>query len=311
MRHLRELRDLSREEALQLVDAALELKRERKEGLDRPRLPGRVLGLLFEKPSMRTRVSFESAIAHLGGASIFMSGAEVGLGKRETVADFARIVSRYVDMLAVRTFSHAIIEELANASSVPVINALSDAAHPCQALADLCTLRELFGKLAGLKLVFVGDGNNVAKELAVAAAYSGIQFTLCGPRAYWFDDGFVAECNRLAEHRGRIGCESDAAIATRGADAVYTDVWASMGQEAETARRAADFEAYRVTAELLSHGNAGVRFMHCLPAHRGEEVDADVIDGPASAVVQQAENRLHAQKALILWLHDKARTSAS
>lgn len=303
MRHFRTFRDISVNELKQLIDLTLQLKKRHGQEPPSERMPlaGKVLGLLFEKPSMRTRVSFESAIYHLGGASIFLSDKEVGLGKRETVADFARVISTYVDLLAVRTFSQDVIDELALYSSVPVINALSDAHHPCQALADLVTIREEFGKLEGLKVAFVGDGNNVARSMAVACAYAGMEFVMVAPPGYQLTDGFLASC-AMPETTGRVSQCSDPVLGVSGADVVYTDVWASMGQETEQAERRRAFIDYQVNESLMAQAKPEARFLHCLPAHRGEEVTAGVIDGPASRVIPQAANRLHAQKALMYWL---------
>lgn len=301
MRHFLSIRDISASEIQSLVDWSLRLKADHAEGADRDRLSGKVLGLFFEKPSMRTRVSFECAFAHLGGASVFLSREEVGLGKRESVADFARVISRYVDLLAVRTFSHEILEELARYATCPVINALSDDHHPCQALADVCTIVEHFGRLKRLKIVFVGDGNNVARSVAQAAVLCHMDFVLAAPEGYQFDAQFLAECGRMSRH-GSVSVEADPAKAVAGADVVYTDVWASMGQEAERDARLRVFAPYQVNEKLFSLAKPTARFLHCLPAHRDEEVTAGVIDGPQSLIVEQAANRLHAQKALMLWL---------
>lgn len=305
MRHFRSLDDLSPKELENLLAWSLGLKEEHRVGTDRHRLSGRVLGLFFEKPSMRTRVSFESGIAHLGGTAVFLSREEVGLGTREPVADFARVISRYVDLLAVRTFSHAVIEELACYASCPVINALSDSHHPCQALADLATILEEFGRLDGIKVAFVGDGNNVARSLAMGCAMVGADFVLSAPAGYELEPPFLAKCQALAG-RDCIRIDPDPARAVVGADIVYTDVWASMGQESEQAIRRHVFANYQVSSELMARTKPTARFLHCLPAHRGEEVTAEVIDGPQSLVVEQAANRLHVQKALMLWLLGQA-----
>lgn len=301
MRHFCTISDLSCDEVKHLVEMSLRVKQERSLGRTQNTMAGKVLGLLFEKPSLRTRVSFESAIAHLGGSSIFLTRDEVGLGKRETIADFSRVISQYVDMLAIRTFSHDNVVELSKYAACPVINALSDYAHPCQALADLCTVREIFGKLEGLRIAFVGDGNNVARSLAHAASMCDMDFVLSAPAGYGFDKEFLETCQSL-NGRTRVHYEVDPAKAVAGADIVYTDVWASMGQESEEVSRRRDFQAYQVNAALMSKANPNARFLHCLPAHRGDEVTAEVIDGPQSVVIEQAGNRLHAQKALILWL---------
>jgi ornithine carbamoyltransferase len=301
VRHFVDLWDLSPEEARGLIGRALQIKQDEQRGHRPALLSGRTLGLVFEKPSLRTRVSFEAAIARLGGNAIFLRGEDVGLGSRESVADFARVLGQYVDALAVRTFSHATIEELAQAASIPVINALSDAAHPCQALADLMTIQELKGSLGGQKLVFVGDGNNVARSLAVAAALLGTQFVLAAPPGYEFPTEFQA---RFAARfpQSPLVIEPDPLRAVAGADVVYTDVWASMGQEQEAAHRRSIFARYQVTDDLLARAAADVIFLHCLPAHREEEVTSSVLDGPHSQVILQAANRLHFQMALLVWL---------
>jgi ornithine carbamoyltransferase len=304
VRHFVDLFDLSADEARTLLDRSLALKR--KERAHRTQLlAGRTLGLLFEKPSLRTRVSFEAAIAQLGGAAIFLSGQDVGLGARESIADFARVISQYVDALAVRTFSHNTVVELARYASVPVINALCDTAHPCQAMADMLTIREELGQVEGTKIVFVGDGNNVARSLATASALLGAEFVLACPPGYSFPDEFRERF--AATFPGvRLAVDHDPASAVEGADVVYTDVWASMGQESESAIRRAAFEPYRVDERLLARANADPIFLHCLPAHRGEEVTDAVLDGPRSRVIPQAANRLHFQKELLIWLlHDR------
>jgi ornithine carbamoyltransferase len=309
-RHFTDLSDINAAEAAELLDRAATLKREDRLG-DRPQmLAGRTLGLVFDKPSLRTRVSFEAAITQLGGNALFLNGKDVGLGVRETVADFARVISQYVDALAVRTFSQTTIDELARHATIPIINALSDWSHPCQALADLLTIREALGEnLAGLKLAFVGDGNNVARSLAQASAMFGVDFVLSCPVGYeypaTFSDRFAAT------HPGvPLAIEHDPKAAVKGADVVYTDVWASMGQEAESEARKAVFDPYRVDAALLSLAKPSAVFLHCLPAHRGEEVTEEVLEGPSSLVFPQAANRLHFQKALLAWLLIDARVEA-
>jgi ornithine carbamoyltransferase len=261
-------------------------------------LSGKTLAIMFEKPSLRTRVSFELAMRQLGGQTIYLSPAEVGLGKREAVSDVARVLSRYVDAVAARTFSHQSLEALASYASVPVINALSDWEHPCQALADLLTIYEKKGELNGLTLAFVGDGNNVARSLMLAASLSGMNFRIASPPGYALDDRVVQLAQGNAAG-GEIVCTADPQLAVGGADIVYTDVWASMGQEAEAEARRKVFAGYQVTDELLSLAGEGAIFMHPLPAHHGEEVAEGVIDSPKSVVFDQAENRLHLQKALL------------
>jgi ornithine carbamoyltransferase len=302
VRHIRSMFDLTAEETNKLVDMALKFKKERDAGTEKPRLPGKVLGLVFEKPSMRTRVSFEAAMVHLGGGSVFLSGQEVGFGERESESDIAKVMSGYVDALAVRTFSQDRVDELARNSSVPVINALSDTEHPCQALGDFSTMKRHAGKLKGLKLAFVGDANNVARSLATAAAHTGVEFTLASPKAYAFPKDFL---ERLAAVGGSIRHQTCPGDAVKDADFVYTDVWTSMGQESETTKRRRDFAVFQVDAALMKMAKPSAKFLHCLPAKRGEEVTAEVIDGPASLVFEQAEFRLHAQKALLVFLLSK------
>jgi ornithine carbamoyltransferase len=266
-------------------------------------LNGKTLAIMFQKPSLRTRVSFELAMRQLGGQTVYLSPAEVGLGERESVADVARVLSRYVDAMAVRTFSHQTLEALASYAGVPVINALSDREHPCQALADLLTVCEKKGELAGLTLAYVGDGNNVARSLMLAAALSGMKFRIATPPAYAIDD----ETFNLAQNTAMgTGAEmfrtDDPRQAVTDADIVYTDVWTSMGQEKEAKSRRKAFAKYQVDAKLLSLAREDAILMHPLPAHHGEEVAAGILDSPASVVFDQAENRLHLQKALLMAL---------
>jgi ornithine carbamoyltransferase len=263
-------------------------------------LPGRVLALVFEKQSLRTRVSFQAAMAHLGGTSLFM-GADTGFASsREGIADFGRVLSEYVDAIVCRSKAHATIVQLAAVSSVPVINGLSDYCHPCQALADIYTLRQRVGRVAGLTLAFVGDGNNVARSLAVLCGQLGMRFVLAAPRAYQFDDAFRTHLRTLLPEADVVETE-DPVAAVKDAAVVYTDVWASMGQEQERATRLRAFAPYQVNAALMRHCPNAL-FMHCLPARRGEEVTDEVIDGPQSVVVEEAANRMHVQKGLLAWL---------
>lgn len=300
-RHFVDLFELSADDAREQLRQAAVLKREYAEGVRAPYLPGRTVGLIFEKPSLRTRVSFEAAINHLGGNAIFLRDKDVGMGSRESMADFARVISQYVDALAVRTYSHATVEELAKYATVPVVNALSDAAHPCQAMADLMTMQECFGRLEGLSLVFVGDGNNVARSLALASGLLGVQFVLAAPPGYEFPEDFRSAFKKRFPNLPLM-VDHDPANALIGADAVYTDVWASMGQEHEADERKQAFAPFQVNESLMARAKPGAVFLHCLPAHRGEEVSAEVMDGPQSRVIPQAANRLHFQKALLLWL---------
>ncbi|WP_435009246.1 ornithine carbamoyltransferase [Tundrisphaera lichenicola] len=305
VRHFIDLFDITADEAATMLDRAASLKSEdRRHGARSPMLAGRTLGLVFDKPSLRTRVSFEAAITQLGGNAIFLNGKDVGLGVRESVADFARVISQYVDALAVRTFSQTTIEELGRHATIPIINALSDASHPCQALADLLTVLESLGELKGLKFVFVGDGNNVARSLAQASAMFGVDFVLACPPGYEYPAAFAS---KFAEAYPGVPLtiENDPSTAVTGADVIYTDVWASMGQEDEVDSRKTVFAPYRVDEGLLALAKPGAIFLHCLPARRGEEVTDEVLDGPQSRVVHQAANRLHFQKALLVWLlHD-------
>jgi ornithine carbamoyltransferase len=301
MRHFLDLLDLSSDEIQNLLEEAARLKAAHARHEPTPTLLGRVLGLVFEKPSLRTRVSFQAAIAQLGGASVFMNGHEVGLGSRESVADVARTISQYVDAVVLRTFQHATVEAFAAHSACPVINGLSNYFHPCQALADLFTMREIFGKVAGRTLVFVGDGNNVARSVAVACGKLGVRFILAAPDGYHFDEPFM-ELFRLALPKAELNQNGDPKHAVAAADVIYTDVWTSMGQEAESAQRQQQFAGFQVNAQLLAMAPKHARVMHCLPAHRGEEVTSDVLDGDRSVVFQQAGNRMHAQKALLQWL---------
>ena len=259
-------------------------------------LAGRGVAMLFEKPSARTRASTEMATATLGGHPVYLREEEVGLGTRETVEDVARTLAGYCSILCARVRSHATLEAMAAAVDVPVVNLLSDRAHPCQALADLVTLRELLGSLDGRRLAYVGDGNNVAASLAFAAALCGLELTVASPVGYTLEDELVERARNLG---GTIELVADPYDAVAGVDAVYTDVWTSMGQEAEQSRRRAAFAGYTVDQALMAAAGPDARFLHCLPAHRGEEVSADVIDGPQSAVWQQAANRMHATRALL------------
>jgi len=289
-----------------LLDRADELKADRaarlrsSSGAVRDELAGRTVALVFEKPSTRTRVSFQVAVHELGGHPLPLSSAELQLGRGETIADTGTVMSRYVHAIVVRTFGQDRLEELAAAASVPVVNALTDLEHPCQALADLQAFREAHGGFEGRSLAYVGDGNNVAHSLLLAGAKIGLSVRIGHPEGYAPDEAIVARARQVAAASGaEVVVTTDPRQAAAGADAVYTDVWASMGQEAEADARAAVFAPYRVTGELMSRAAEGALFLHCLPAHRGEEVAAEVIDGPASRVWDQAENRLHTQKAVL------------
>ena len=277
-----------------------DLKTKYLRGLREPLLPGRVMALIFEKPSLRTRVSFEAGMINLGGSSLFL-GNDVGFGARESIADFARVISQYADVVVIRAFKHETAVELANYSTCSVINGLTDLAHPCQALADLYTLKELVGALNGHTLVYVGDGNNVARSLAEGCGRMGMRFVMATPKGYQFDDAFSARLKKEFPDL-KLEVTDDPEQAVRKATAIYTDVWTSMGQESESGQRKRDFSGYQVNAQLMAKAPKSALFMHCLPAHRGEEVTDEVIDGPQSVVVQQAGNRLHVQKGILAWL---------
>jgi ornithine carbamoyltransferase len=292
--------DWSRDDLETVLGLADELKAARAAGVEHRLLPGRTVGLIFEKPSTRTRVSFGVGIAQLGATPLFFSAGELQTGRGETVRDTATVLSRYLDALVIRTFAQADVEGLAEHATIPVINALSDTAHPCQVLADLQTIRERRGRLDGLKLVYLGDGNNMCASLMVGAATFGLHFVAATPAAYAPPARAVeiAE-DRAAESGGSVELTDDPYAAVAGADFLYTDVWTSMGQEAENERRVRDFAGFGIDAELLRAAGERALVLHCLPAHYGEEITEEVVYGPRSAVFDQAENRLHAQKALL------------
>lgn len=298
-RHLLSISDISDEDFNSFMAGAVELKARGNMSL----LEGKVLALLFEKPSLRTRVSFEVAMRQLGGEVVYLSPAEVGLGERESVADVARVLGRYVDAISARTFSHKTVEELARSAGVPVINALSDLEHPCQALADLLTVYEKKGGLKGVTLAFIGDGNNIAHSLLLATVLAGMNFRIASPAGHTVQEGILRKAKEYAAITGAgILCTQEPSEAVREADVVYTDVWTSMGQEEEVEERRRTFAGYQVNAGLLGLADKDAIFMHDLPAHRGEEVTDDVMDSLQSVVFDQAENRMHAQKALLVRL---------
>jgi ornithine carbamoyltransferase len=298
--------DLSRKETEGLIEKARNMKCEGPTQV----LAGKTLALLFEKPSLRTRVSLEMAMHQLGGHSIYLSPQEVGVGKREGTADVARVLSRYIDVIAARTFSHETLRILAGQSSIPVINALSDLEHPCQALSDLVTIHEKKGKLTGLTLAFIGDGNNVANSLFLAACQVGMNFHFASPKGYELKKGVLSKGRRFAALSGSlIEVTNDPHEAAKGADVIYTDVWVSMGQEEEATKRRRTFSRYQVGDKLLSLGKKDVLFMHPLPAHHGEEIVVGLLDDPRSVVFDQAENRLHLQKALLVRLLSNPKVS--
>ena len=300
MKHFLELASVPTGELRDLLELALQLKAEWKAGGNKAVLRGKTLGMIFLKPSLRTRVSFEMAMKHLGGGAIMLGPQEIGLGVRESIPDVARVLSGYVDGIMARVFDHADVAQLAEYSSVPVINGLSDGYHPCQALGDMLTIHEHFGALDGLRLAFVGDGNNVAASVALACAHFGVSFSIATPEGYEMQRPVREQAFGIAGRNGsdlEMGTRPQVAVAK--ADVVYTDTWVSMGQEAEAAERAGEFDAYQVNDELLRHANSKAIVMHCLPAHRGDEITDAVMDGAQSKVFQQAENRMHAQKAIL------------
>jgi ornithine carbamoyltransferase len=288
--------DWSRDELLGVLGLADELKRLQLAAEEHHLLPGRTLGMIFQKPSTRTRVSFEVGIYQLGGTALYLSAADLQLGRGETIKDTAVVLSRYLDAIMIRTFAQADVEELAENASIPVINGLTDSSHPCQALADVMTIRERFGRFDGLKVVYLGDGNNVCASLMVACAKLGMEFVAATPEGY----RPAEEAVRIARDAGgSVELTVDPRTAVDGADVLYTDVWTSMGQDAERDQRLRDLAGYGIDAALVALASPGAIVLHCLPAHYGEEITEDVLYGPQSAVWDEAENRLHAQKALM------------
>jgi len=297
-RDLLSLHEISRAEIQAIFTLARKLKGELKRGIPHRRLAGKTLALVFEKPSLRTRVSFETGMMQLGGHTVFLGPAEIRLGVRESAADCARSLSRWVELIVVRTFSQETLEEMAHYATVPVINGLTDLFHPCQVLADCFTLLERKGRLDGLKIAFIGDGNNVAHSWMQAAEKLPFALSLACPKGYEPN----AEIARAAKEKGgRVVVTQDVAAAARGADALYTDVWASMGQEGEAEMRRRAFQGYQINRDLLALAKKDAVVMHCMPAHRGEEITGEVLEGPCSIVFDQAENRLHVQKAIMVW----------
>jgi ornithine carbamoyltransferase len=292
--------DYSSDELQNLLDLAVKLKNEWRAGGNAPILEHKVLGMIFQKPSLRTRVSFDMAMRHLGGDALYLSPAEIGLGKRESIADVARVLSGYVDVIMARVFEHAHILELARWSDIPVINGLSDYNHPCQAMADVLTIYEKYSRLKGLNVCFVGDGNNVALSLMHACAKLGANFIIASPDGYDISQTAVQKAEEIAS---KTGCQitqlRDPHEAVKNSDVIYTDTWTSMGQEEEARLREQVFPPYQVNQQLVSEANPEVIVMHCLPAHRGQEITDEVADGPHSALFPQAHNRLHAQKAIL------------
>jgi ornithine carbamoyltransferase len=303
MKNFISLADLSPQEIWHILNRAKELKEEWRSGGNRPLLQGKVLGMIFQKPSLRTRVSFDMAMLHLGGHALYLSPDEIGLGKRESVADIARVLSGYVDVIMARVFDHQHVLQLAEYSRVSIINGLSDYNHPCQAMTDMFTIWEKKGDLPGLKLAYIGDGNNVAVSLLFAATKLGMHFVMGNPPGYDLPAETLALGRQYASQSGsQIAITHDPVEAVTGADIVYTDAWTSMGQEKEVARRVNVFPPYQVNNDLLAHAERDAIVMHCLPAHRGEEITDEGADGPQSVLFDQAENRLHAQKGILVTL---------
>ncbi len=291
--------DLSQSDIEEIFNVTRELKEWHNKGYDEKCLSGKILGMIFEKSSMRTRVSFEVSMVQLGGHAIYLTQNDINLGKREAVKDGARVLSRYVNGIAIRTFGQDTIQELARYATVPVINALSDYLHPCQALTDLYTIKEKFGTYTNIKIAFVGDGNNVARSLAQICTKLGIHLHIASPKGYELTPDFVSKTKQMADGNDLIHLYQDPKEATEKANVLYTDTWVSMGQEAEEAVRKQAFKDFQINSDLLKTAKDDVKVMHCLPAHRGEEITDEVIDGPHSIVYDQAENRLHIEKALL------------
>lgn len=296
MKHLLKLLDLSTDEIIKLLNLADQLKYERKHGIEHHLLKGKTLGMIFQKSSTRTRVSFEVGMYELGGSALFLSNRDLQIGRGEPVEDTARVLSRYLSGIMIRTFEQKEVEDLATYGSISVINGLTDFAHPCQVLADLLTIREKKGKLAGLKLCFVGDGNNMANSLIVGGIKTGMKVAVACPKGYEPD----AEIIKWAKENGELVITDNIVEAAEGADVLYTDVWSSMGMEAEIEERKRIFRDYQINSELLTHANDGCMVLHCLPAHRGEEITAEVLEAHADEIFEEAENRLHAQKAVLV-----------
>ena len=297
MKHLLKLMDLSKKEITEILNLADQLKYEKKNGIEHHILKGKTLGMIFQKSSTRTRVSFEVGMYDLGGSALFLSSHDLQIGRGEPIEDTARVLSGYLDAIMIRTYAQAEVEALAEYGNIPVLNGLTDYCHPCQVLADLMTIRERKGLLEGLKLVYVGDGNNMANSLIVGGIKMGMKVATACPKGYTPDP----EIMKWAKENGDYVCTPDVYEAVKDADVVYTDVWASMGQESEAAQRRLVFEGkYQVNADVMSVANPGAMVLHCLPAHRGEEITAEVLEAHASEIFSEAENRLHAQKAVLV-----------
>ena len=296
MKHLLKLSDWSAEEIKEALDLADKLKAEKKAGVEHHILKGKTLGMIFEKSSTRTRVSFEVGIHDLGGNGLFLSSRDLQIGRGEPIEDTARVLSRYVDLIMIRTFEQEKVEKLAEYGSIPIINGLTDYCHPCQVLADLMTIREHKGKIEGLKLCYIGDGNNMTNSLIVGGIKMGMEVAVACPKGYEPD----AEIMKWANENGKFTCTDNILEAAKGADVLYTDVWASMGQEAEAEARKKIFKNYQINDGVMAVANDRAMVMHCLPAHRGEEITNEVLEAHANEIFDEAENRLHAQKAVMV-----------
>ena len=296
MEHLLKLGDLSTEEINEIIELATQLKSYKKNGIPHKFLEGKTLGMIFQKSSTRTRVSFEVGMADLGGQALFLSSRDLQIGRGEPVEDTARVLSRYLDGIMIRTFDQEEVEKLAEYGSIPIINGLTDYCHPCQVLADLMTIREHKGKTEGLKLCYIGDGNNMTNSLIVGGIKMGMEVAVACPKGYTPD----AELMKWASENGKFTCTEDILEAAKGADVLYTDVWASMGQEAEAEERKKIFKNYQINESVMAVANSKAMVMHCLPAHRGEEITAEVLEAHANEIFDEAENRLHAQKAVMV-----------
>ncbi len=295
-KHLLKLMDWSAQEIKEVLDTADQLKYEKKNGVEHHLLKGKTLGMIFSKSSTRTRVSFEVGMYDLGGSALFLSARDLQIGRGEPVEDTARVLSRYLDGIMIRTFDQSEVEDLAKYGSIPIINGLTDYCHPCQVLADLMTIREKFGSLKGKKLCYIGDGNNMTNSLIVGCIKMGMAVSVACPKGYEPD----SELMKWADENGDFLCTDDIQKAAAGADVVYTDVWASMGQESEAEERKKIFKNYQVNAQTMSYANKNAMVLHCLPAHREEEITAEVFEAHADEIFEEAENRLHAQKAVLV-----------
>ena len=296
MKHLLKLMDLSQKEINEILNLADQLKFEKKNGIQHHLLKGKTLGMIFSKSSTRTRVSFEVGMYDLGGSALFLSSRDLQIGRGEPVEDTARVLSRYLDGIMIRTFAQKEVEDLATYGSIPIINGLTDYCHPCQVLADLMTIREYKGGLTGNKLCYIGDGNNMTNSLIVGGIKTGMEVSVACPKGYEPD----AEIMKWASENGKFTCTDDVMEAAKGADVLYTDVWASMGQESEAEARKKIFKNYQINAEVMKVANEKAMVMHCLPAHREEEITAEVFEAHANEIFDEAENRLHAQKAVLV-----------